>query len=120
MEPRLAEQGMDVLFRDIEMPLAEVLGGMEETGIRVETEPLRRLSAELGGALEELESAIHRMAGGAFNLNSPSQLARVLFERPRSHPDEEDQDRLVDRLRRAPRSLPPASAPPPSSSSTGA
>ncbi|HOE27684.1 MAG TPA: DNA polymerase I [bacterium] len=81
MEPRLAEQGMDALFRDIEMPLAEVLGGMEETGIRVETEPLRRLSAELGGALEELESAIHRMAGGAFNLNSPSQLARVLFER---------------------------------------
>lgn len=81
MEPRLAESGMDGLFRDLEMPLLQVLAEMEETGMRLETEPLARLSAELGGALAGLESSIHEMAGGAFNLNSPPQLARVLFEK---------------------------------------
>ena len=81
MQPRLDEGGMGELFSGLEMPLVEVLAGMEETGIRVDTAPLECLSAEVGRTLAELESSIHEMAGGPFNLNSPPQLARVLFEK---------------------------------------
>lgn len=81
MRPRLDEGGMGELFDGLEMPLVEILAGMEETGIRVDAALLGRLSAEVGDTLAGLESSIHEMAGGPFNLNSPAQLAQVLFER---------------------------------------
>ena len=81
MEPRLEQLGMAGLFREIEMPLVGVLAGMEEKGIKVDTALLGRLSEEVGVTIAGLEASIHEMAGGAFNLNSPAQLARVLFEK---------------------------------------
>ncbi|MDD5556933.1 MAG: DNA polymerase I [bacterium] len=81
MGPRLDETGMRELFRDVEMPLAAVLADMEAVGVRVDPDPLRRISAELEGALAALEAEIHEAAGGSFNINSPAQLGRVLFDR---------------------------------------
>ncbi len=68
------------LFREVEMPLLKVLFSMEMTGVLVDTGLLGRLSAELGAGLKEIEERIHAEAGQAFNINSPRQLARILFE----------------------------------------
>jgi DNA polymerase-1 len=81
LEDRLRAADMERLYRDLELPLAEVLAEMELTGMRVDVELLRGLSAEFGGALERLMGEIHGLAGGPFNINSPPQLREVLFER---------------------------------------
>ncbi len=83
VEPVLAEleaQGLSGIFFDLEMPLIPVLAGMERAGVLVDGERLARLSSELAGKMEELEAAIHREAGHPFLINSPKQLATVLFE----------------------------------------
>jgi DNA polymerase I len=81
MRPRLEEQGMWGLFQEVEMPLVGVLAEMEAAGVRIDTALLERLSGEIGAQLDELEKSIYEMAGEPFNINSPAQLGRVLFER---------------------------------------
>jgi len=68
------------LYEEIELPLAPVLADMEEIGVRVDSDELARLSQQLAGQIEALTAEIHRLAGGEFNINSPQQLAKVLFE----------------------------------------
>ncbi len=83
VEPLEAEMNlMDLrrLFEDVEMPLERVLADMEVQGVRLDTELLRSMQHELAGELAGLEKEIFAMAGEEFNLNSPQQLARVLFE----------------------------------------
>jgi len=83
VEPLEAEMNlMDLrrLFEDVEMPLERVLADMEVQGVRLDTELLRSMQHELEGELTGLEKEIFAMAGEEFNLNSPQQLARVLFE----------------------------------------
>lgn len=80
LQSRLEASGQMELFRNIEMPLVEVLVSMEKTGIPINAAHLSSLSAELHQTLDGLEEKIHRMAGTRFNLNSPRELARVLFE----------------------------------------
>lgn len=80
-EPRLAADGLGALFREVEMPLAEVLAAMELRGVAVDVPRLREMSAELGDRMEELARQIYHLAGVEFNLNSPRQLGEVLFER---------------------------------------
>ena len=63
------------------MPLVEVLADMEWTGIRIDPALFARLSRELTGDLIRLEAEIAVAAGGSINLNSPKQLATVLFDR---------------------------------------
>jgi DNA polymerase-1 len=72
---------MEALFREIEMPLGEILAEMELAGIALDTELLGRHSAELTETLGGLVAEIHEMAGGEFNIHSPGQLREVLFER---------------------------------------
>lgn len=69
------------LFDEIEMPLVEVLTEMEWGGVRVDCSALGALSGELATQLETLETRIHELAGGPFNIGSPKQLGEVLFER---------------------------------------
>jgi len=76
---RLAEQGLERLFRELEMPLVEVLVELEYNGIRVDRECLGKLSLRYGRRIEELESEIHRLAGRPLNIASPKQLQEVLF-----------------------------------------
>lgn len=78
---KLAESGMDKLFREIEMPLTYVLYDMEKEGIRVEAEELKKYGEALTGRIAELETSIHERAGEDFNINSPKQLGEILFEK---------------------------------------
>lgn len=74
-----AEPGVRELFDRIEMPLVKVLAGMETAGVAVDRKLLSELSAEMQRELESITTAIHELAGGPFNINSPKQLAEILF-----------------------------------------
>lgn len=77
---RLREEGLYELYTGMEMPLIGVLSRMEERGIRVDTSILRDISMEIDKRLSALQSRIYELAGGEFNINSPKQLSRVLFQ----------------------------------------
>jgi DNA polymerase I len=79
--PSLREMAAEPLLREIEMPLVEVLVDMEWEGIRIDRGLFTRMSAELAADLRRLEEDIARVAGLDLNLNSPRQLATVLFEK---------------------------------------
>jgi DNA polymerase-1 len=79
--PALREIEMEPLLREIEMPLVGVLVDMEWDGISIDPAVFARLSAELGAELRRLEGEIATVAGEALNLNSPRQLATILFEK---------------------------------------
>ncbi|MCX7792957.1 MAG: DNA polymerase I [Thermodesulfovibrionales bacterium] len=81
LSKRLAEEGLERLYREIEIPLTRVLADMERTGIKIDISILRDLSKELEGVLESLRSRIYFLAGEEFNINSPKQLSTILFER---------------------------------------
>jgi DNA polymerase I len=79
--PRLRDTSLEPLLRDLELPLIEVLAQMEWDGIGVDRAVFEQLSRELGADLSRLEAEITRVAGVELNLNSPRQLATVLFEK---------------------------------------
>ncbi len=68
------------LFQKIEMPLSRVLADMELTGILVDVDYLDQVALELKEKMEDVEREIYELAGVTFNIMSPSQLAKVLFE----------------------------------------
>lgn len=76
----LSDDGELDLFNNIEMPLAEVLADMEITGIRVDVDYLTNVELELKEKLEEKEKEIYELSGVEFNIMSPSQLSKILFE----------------------------------------
>lgn len=76
----LSDDGELDLFNNIEMPLAEVLADMEITGIKVDVNYLTNVELELKEKLEEKEKEIYELSGVEFNIMSPSQLSKVLFE----------------------------------------
>ncbi|MCP9465416.1 MAG: DNA polymerase I [Nitrospira sp.] len=78
---QLNEQGSLALFENVEMPLVPVLVEIERNGFLVDVEALRSLSQELDRELDNMMHAIATLAGGAFNINSPKQLAAVLFDK---------------------------------------
>ena len=79
--PLLQENGMDRLFFDVEMPLVEVLGTMENNGVKIDSDNLKGISQEFGQHIHQLEEDIYGMAGVRFNIASPKQLGEVLFEK---------------------------------------
>jgi len=81
LEGQLRTLGLQDLWRDLECPLLRVLLRMEQAGIRVDTALLGLLARGLEADLERLTAEIHRAAETEFNVNSPPQLAAVLFER---------------------------------------
>jgi DNA polymerase-1 len=68
------------LYEEIELPLTRVLGRMERTGIRIDGGELKRLSVLMEGQIGGLTTEIHFLAGKPFNISSPQQLGKVLFE----------------------------------------
>jgi DNA polymerase-1 len=76
---RLVAARLDPLYRDMELPLAHVLAQVECRGIRLDSDRLREIGLEVGQQLAALEAEIHAQAGLSFNINSPKQLADVLF-----------------------------------------
>ncbi|MBM3284881.1 MAG: DNA polymerase I, partial [Candidatus Aminicenantes bacterium] len=79
--PRVVEKKLDALYREVELPLIELLAEMEIWGVKVDRGALDALSAELEAQLEQLEKKIFDLSGQEFNLNSPQQLADILFHK---------------------------------------
>ena len=79
--PKLEQEELLPLFRDIEMPLVYVLADMEATGVTLDTEALRQSSEVLTAQLSEIEQEIYEMADMTFNINSTRQVGEVLFDR---------------------------------------
>ncbi len=77
----LKRMGMEALFRDLELPLAGVLAAMEMRGVAVDLELLRGLSESLEGRITSIERDIYEAAGERFNIGSPRQVGRILFEK---------------------------------------
>ena len=81
LAPKLVELGLQKLFEDVEMPLVGVLLIMEQNGVALDEIYLARMSEELNTELKRLEKTIYKLANGPFNINSPKQLADILFEK---------------------------------------
>ncbi len=80
-KPQLAEHHLKELYERVELPLVGVLARMERHGVKVDTQMLETLSAELTEHMKELEQEIYRLAGQEFNINSPKQLGPILFDK---------------------------------------
>jgi DNA polymerase I len=75
-QPRLLE-----LYRDVELPLIEVLSKMERRGVKVDTDALAEVRQDFTTRLEAYETEVHALAGEAFNLNSPRQVGALLYDK---------------------------------------
>ncbi|XLM21275.1 DNA polymerase I, partial [Chromobacterium piscinae] len=70
---------LEKVYRDIELPVAEVLFKMERHGVLIDRDKLAAQSHQLGSQMLELEQQAYALAGQPFNLNSPKQLQEILF-----------------------------------------
>ncbi len=77
----LQAEGLEGLFRELEMPLAGVLLKMERRGIRIDRRFLQELQREFSERIGRQEEKINRLAGEPFNIQSPKQLGYILFEK---------------------------------------
>ncbi len=77
---KLADLGLERVMSEVEMPLIEVLAGMERDGVKLDTEKLAAISEQLAGQAESLQAEIWELAGREFTIGSPQQLGEVLFE----------------------------------------
>ena len=76
---KLSELGLDDLYKNIEMPLIYSLAKMENIGVRVDEERLKKYANTLLEKIDKLEESIISKAGESFNINSPKQLGEILF-----------------------------------------
>jgi DNA polymerase-1 len=84
--PRLKEKAVEKVFYEVENPLVRVLTDMEFEGIRVDMEFLREYSKELDKDARQSEEKVYAQAGERFNLASPQQLGKILFEKMQLDP----------------------------------
>ncbi len=80
LEPSLSTGGLKDLYDALEVPLIEVLAELEYNGIRLDLLRLKELGQEMAQQLEAMEKGIHQLAGRTFNIASPQQLRKVLFD----------------------------------------
>lgn len=81
MKTEIKELQMNELYENIELPLIEVLGYMEYVGFKLDLKVLESLGTHFNEKIQYLEKEIYEMAGEKFNINSPKQLAVILFEK---------------------------------------
>ena len=81
LQEKLSQSGLEKLYQETEMPLAEVLGRCEMNGVKINTAFLHELSIRASREIEALEKSIFKTVGSEFNLASPKQLAEALFEK---------------------------------------
>lgn len=78
---KLAEAEMRELYTDVELPLVSVLASMEARGVKLDLAQLEEMGQELEKNINKLTEEIYQLAGEEFNINSPKQLSKILFER---------------------------------------
>lgn len=81
LEPMLATQGLEAVYHDLELPLVPILADMEKAGVRVDAKALAGQATLVERELSERSTAIFAFAGEEFNINSPKQLAEMLFDK---------------------------------------
>ena len=81
LRAEVEKQGLLHLYEKIDLPLAPVLARMEAAGVRVDPKELDRLSTSMQQEISDLEKCIYELAGCEFKINSPQQLAEILFDR---------------------------------------
>jgi DNA polymerase-1 len=81
LREEVEKQGLAELYEKIDLPLAPVLARMEAAGILVDQGELQKISARMQEEIGALEKSIYSLAGFEFNINSPQQLAEVLFDK---------------------------------------
>ncbi len=87
LREQVKEQGLEKVYEEIDLPLAPVLAEMERAGIRVEPKELNKMSQTMDKEVRRLEKEIWAMAGAEFNVNSPPQLAEILFDKLNLQPN---------------------------------
>src|SRR5487761_1613153 len=80
LKPRLVAEHRIAFYETVERPLPIVVGAMERAGITVDRAELKRLSDDFARRIAEAETEIHKLAGHPFNVGSPQQLGKVLFD----------------------------------------
>lgn len=80
LAPRINEEGLEKLYRELELPLASLLAELELAGVLVDTSGLAEIGRDCERELERLEKQAHEVAGHPFNVNSPRQLETLLFD----------------------------------------
>ncbi len=80
-EEDLKKLELEPVLKTIELPLIPVLTRMERRGIYADPEKLKEMSHDLASELQSLEKKIYHLAGERFNINSPKQLSKILFEK---------------------------------------
>ena len=78
---QLVSDGLETLYRDLELPLLPVLADLERAGVRLDVDALAAQSVAMDAQLSALQAEIHALAGEPFNINSPRQLSTILFEK---------------------------------------
>ena len=81
MEEKFQEYHLEELHQEVEMPLVEVLAGMEYHGILADKELLQELQKKYEEKIDNLTKTIYNLAGESFNINSPKQLGTILFDK---------------------------------------
>jgi DNA polymerase-1 len=81
LEPMVGEQGLEDVYRTLELPLVPILVDLEKAGIRVDGRALASHAALVDRELAERSATIYTLAGEDFNINSPKQLAEILFDK---------------------------------------
>jgi DNA polymerase I len=81
LRERVRERGLERLYDEVELPLAEVLAAMEDAGVKIDTYRMGEITARLADRIEELEAKAYQLAGEEFVIGSPMQLGRILFEK---------------------------------------
>ncbi len=81
LKPQLREKAKRCVYETLERPLVMVLADMEQAGVSIDPDLLRRLSNDFAKQQAGLEKQIHKLAGSEFNIGSPKQLGEILFDR---------------------------------------
>lgn len=79
--PILKKDNLEELFNKVEMPLVEVLANVERNGVKIDVEALNLYSKDLEKEIKEIEQSIYSLAGEQFNVSSPQQMGKILFEK---------------------------------------
>lgn len=81
LKPELEQRNVSQVFNEIEVPLVKVLAAMEKEGVAVDIDFLKKYATELEAQSDNIKKEIYQLAGEEFNISSPMQVGKILFEK---------------------------------------